>query len=189
MLEVMMALGSYRFSLSTAAYQSLTRQAAWRWPEQERLGAAPVRQYVGPGEQILDLEGVIYPHYRGLLSASNLLSQVPQVAGLVGTALSINSTLSRFGLGLGTGTGKWQLEGMRTDADTGRPLLLVDGRGRVWGHWCLLTLREAESSPLADGAALKIAFSATLGYYGEQATNPVGADQSLTGIARGILGI
>ena len=49
MLEVMMALGTYRFSLASAAYDSLSRSAAWRWPAQERIGAHPVRQYVGPG--------------------------------------------------------------------------------------------------------------------------------------------
>jgi phage protein U len=41
-LEMMMALGSYRFALSTAAYQQLSRQAQSRWPTLEPIGAAEV---------------------------------------------------------------------------------------------------------------------------------------------------
>lgn len=55
----------YQFSISTAAYQSLKRSDAWRWPAQDRVGRLPARQYVGPGGGTVEFEGSIYPAYRG----------------------------------------------------------------------------------------------------------------------------
>ncbi len=65
MSETMMALGGYRFSLTSAAYQELRRTNAYRWQAQERLQRLPAQQFVGPGSETLDLKGTIYPHYRG----------------------------------------------------------------------------------------------------------------------------
>ena len=65
MSETMMALGGYRFSLTSAAYQELRRINAYRWQAQERLQRLPAQQFVGPGSETLDLKGTIYPHYRG----------------------------------------------------------------------------------------------------------------------------
>lgn len=190
MLEVMMGLGSYRFSLSTAAYQELTRQAAWRWPEQERLGAAPVRQSLGRGSTTVTVVGTLYPHYKGLLGLPNLLARVPGLANALGQVASLSSVLSRFGLspqGLAGVSGSWALQGLLEDADQGKPLLLVDGRGRVWGYWCLLQIQETETHPMADGAALKVDFMAELGFYGDEAPDAIGG--SLAGEVRGWLGL
>lgn len=190
MLEVMMGLGSYRFSLSTAAYDRLVRTASWRWPSQEVIGAAPVRQATGPGEMTLEVTGILYPHYKGMLGLPNLLARVPGLAGTLGTVANVSSALSRFGLspaGLLGLSGSWGLEGLRADADQGTPLLLVDGRGRVWGYWCLLQLQEIEGRHLADGSSLKIEFAASLGYYGETAPSSIGG--SLAGELRGWLGL
>ena len=63
--EHMLALGEYRFSVSTAAYQELSYSTEYRWPSQPRLGRRPARQYLGPGEETVALHGVIHPHYRG----------------------------------------------------------------------------------------------------------------------------
>lgn len=62
---VMLALGPYRFSLSTAAYQELERTSSWRWPSVDRIGARPALQYTGPGEDTVSMRGTIYPHYAG----------------------------------------------------------------------------------------------------------------------------
>jgi uncharacterized protein len=189
-LGVMMALGSYRFSLATAAYDRLTRAAAWRWPSQEVIGGPPVRQSLGPAETTLELTGILYPHYKGLLGLPNLLARVPGLSPALGAAAGVNSALAGVGLsaaGLAGLSGAWGLEGLRADAGRSQPLLMVDGRGRVWGYWCLLQLREMEERHFADGAALKIEFAATLGYYGDTAPAAVGA--SLGGAVRGWLGL
>lgn len=65
MTDIMMALGDYRFSLSTATYESLRRNDSWRWIEMARLGRTPVHQYMGPGSTEITLDGTILPHYRG----------------------------------------------------------------------------------------------------------------------------
>jgi len=65
MTEVMLALGEYRFSVETAAYETLSRTDTWRWQEQARLGREPAHQYLGPGVTSVQLPGVILPHYKG----------------------------------------------------------------------------------------------------------------------------
>ena len=75
MASVMMALGKYRFSIDSAAYQTLQRSTAWRWPAQERLGRAPALQYLGPGEDKIALSGTIYPQFRGGLEQMDALRE------------------------------------------------------------------------------------------------------------------
>ena len=65
MSETMMALGEFRFAVDTAAYQELRHSQSWRWQSQERLLRKPAQQFVGAGEETLDLSGVIYPHFQG----------------------------------------------------------------------------------------------------------------------------
>lgn len=63
MIGVMMGLGAFRFSLQTAAYQTLTRSDEYRWETMERIGRSPAMQFVGPGSTTITLEGTIYPHF------------------------------------------------------------------------------------------------------------------------------
>lgn len=65
MAGVMMALGDYRFSLDTAAYDKLNRESEYRWPLQDRLTVQPAAQFLGPGAEKISLSGSIFPHFRG----------------------------------------------------------------------------------------------------------------------------
>lgn len=65
MNDTMMALGDYRFSIDTAAYQELKRSQAFRWQAQERLQRSPAMQFIGAGDESIELGGVIYPHFKG----------------------------------------------------------------------------------------------------------------------------
>lgn len=47
------------FSLSTAAYGELQRQMTWRHASSDRVGARAARQYVGPGDDTISLQGTI----------------------------------------------------------------------------------------------------------------------------------
>ena len=78
MSETMMALGPYRFALNTATYQTLRRKTQYCWAQQARLAQGPAHQYIGMGNDTIDLQGVIYPHYRGGLSQLNELRQQAQ---------------------------------------------------------------------------------------------------------------
>lgn len=62
---MMLALGMFVFSLSTAAYQQLQRQTEWRHASNQRVGAAPARQFVGRGVDAITLPGVILPELAG----------------------------------------------------------------------------------------------------------------------------
>lgn len=103
---VMMQLGSYQFSINTAAYQELRRRTAYSWAAQERFGKSANRQFTGPGDDSMTLSGVIYTEFRG---------------------------------------GIRQLDEMRRMAARGRPLLLIDGYGRVMGHWIIESIEEGQS--------------------------------------------
>ncbi|AZD84747.1 Unclassified tail protein [Pseudomonas chlororaphis subsp. aureofaciens] len=62
---MMMALGMFVFSLSTAAYQELQRQTEWRHASNSRIGAAPAQQYLGRGDDKITLPGIILPELAG----------------------------------------------------------------------------------------------------------------------------
>lgn len=63
--SVMLALGEFRFSIDTAAYQNLERSSSYRWDSVDRLGVRPAMQFIGPGEDTVTLDGTIYPSFRG----------------------------------------------------------------------------------------------------------------------------
>lgn len=62
---MMLALGMFVFSLSTAAYQELQRQTEWRHASNSRIGMAPARQFLGRGDDSISLPGVILPELAG----------------------------------------------------------------------------------------------------------------------------
>jgi phage protein U len=62
---MMMAFGQFVFSLDTLAYQDLQRQTSWRHPSNSRVGARPARQYTGPGEETIHLNGLLRPGFAG----------------------------------------------------------------------------------------------------------------------------
>jgi hypothetical protein len=63
--DTMLALGAFRFSISTAAYQQLERQSSYKWEEVERFGQAPLMQYCGYDSETISLQGTILPEYKG----------------------------------------------------------------------------------------------------------------------------
>ena len=69
---MMLALGMFVFSLSTAAYQELQRQTDWRHASNNRIGAAPARQFMGRGGDAITLPGIISRNWLAVPSASTL---------------------------------------------------------------------------------------------------------------------
>lgn len=104
MPEIMLALGDYRFSVDTAAYNSLQRTTTYRWARQDRIGTVPAAQWVGPGEDTISLRGVVYPHYSGgLAQISNMRAEAAQGRPL------------RLVDGRGTVHGFWTIDKVRED--------------------------------------------------------------------------
>jgi len=62
---MMAALGFFVFELRTAPYQELQRQTAWRLASKNRVGARPVYQFLGSGEDTLSISGTLYPALTG----------------------------------------------------------------------------------------------------------------------------
>lgn len=62
---MMLALGMFVFSLSTAAYQELQRQTNWRHASNSRIGAVPARQFLGRGDDTITLPGILLPELAG----------------------------------------------------------------------------------------------------------------------------
>ncbi len=130
MADVMMKLGGYTFSIETAAYNELVRTVSYRWAKQERISREPARQFIGPGDDIVELNGTIYPHFKGGLN---------------------------------------QIEDMKTEANKGEPLILVDGRGKVWGKYVIEEVREEQPQHFKGGAPKKQIFALRIAKYGEDA--------------------
>lgn len=65
MNEVMLALGSYRFSVDDAAYQDLVRSRSWEWTEQPLVGGFPSMQLTGKSAPAITMAGIIYPEHKG----------------------------------------------------------------------------------------------------------------------------
>jgi phage protein U len=62
---MMLALGMFIFSLPTLAYQELQRQTEWRHASNNRVGAAPARQFLGRGDDSFTLPGILMPELAG----------------------------------------------------------------------------------------------------------------------------
>lgn len=99
MATTMMKLGQYKFALETAAYQQLRRSVEYRWQSQDRLSHEPAMQYVGRGKEQIELDGIIYPHFRGGL---NQISAMKETAN-AGKPLKLTD-------GLGNVWGLWVIE-------------------------------------------------------------------------------
>ena len=62
---MLMALGTFVFSLQQLAYQQLQRRTSWRHASSERVGARAARQFVGPGDDSIELSGLVAPDVTG----------------------------------------------------------------------------------------------------------------------------
>ena len=78
--RVMLMLGDFAFSVDTTAYQQLTREAAWRWSEQERIGKQDLLQYTGKTARTVRLEGEAHAFFRKGVDAGNDLFDLGEKA-------------------------------------------------------------------------------------------------------------
>ena len=61
----LMAIGDYIFSLPTVTYQQLQRRRSWRHAGEARVGARAASQFVGVGDDIITLMGMLAPQIVG----------------------------------------------------------------------------------------------------------------------------
>lgn len=59
MATTMLSLGSFKFSVSTAAYNELTQNYKWRWQSLQRVGNTDSLQYTGKDSATISLSGLV----------------------------------------------------------------------------------------------------------------------------------
>lgn len=62
---MMMIYGMFVFTLRTAPYQQLRHSQAWRHVKNDRVNQSAAWQYIGPGDDTITLDGVLYPEITG----------------------------------------------------------------------------------------------------------------------------
>lgn len=73
---MMMSLGLFVFSMETLAYNELQRQTEWRHPSNSRVGARAAYQYIGPGEDLITLPGVLLAQLAGSRMSLDVLREM-----------------------------------------------------------------------------------------------------------------
>ena len=69
----MLCLGMFVFSLDTLSYQELQRRSSWKHASQALVGARNASQYLGPGDDIITLNGVVVPEFAGEAASLSVL--------------------------------------------------------------------------------------------------------------------
>lgn len=113
--HVLVALGTYRFSVRNGGLARSKRDTKFRHPEQDAIGMLPPSQFVGPGTDTQTLDVTIYPQYRGGIGQ---VDDLRSMAGL-GTPLVMVD-------GNGVYYGEWVIESI---SDT-KEFFLADGTPR-----------------------------------------------------------
>lgn len=62
---MMLALGMFVFMRQTLPYQNMQRNADYRWPSNGRVGKRDAFQFLGVGEEKINLSGMLYPELTG----------------------------------------------------------------------------------------------------------------------------
>lgn len=78
-MTALLALGPYIFEILPLNLQTIEEETAANWPEAQRFGVGPARQYTGPGEATMKIEGLCFNEefggYRDYLELKDLQAQ------------------------------------------------------------------------------------------------------------------
>lgn len=114
----MAKLGEFMFSLDTAAFQELQRTTEYRWASLNRIGREPAAQFLGRGDDTIELSGAIYPHFRGGLGQIGLLRQMAETGEPQDLVYAFES--------VGQYVGRWSIKSIKE----GRTVFFDDGTPR-----------------------------------------------------------
>lgn len=141
MARPLFQLGSFQFDLPNGVPQSFDRTADYRWEVQERLLRDPAAQFLGPGNQEITLDGVLFPGFSGRQSTMETLRQLAET----GEAQMLTD-------GLGKVYGKWGIRRIQEGLSTFAP-----GGGARQITFNVSLVRYSEDNP--GEAASPLAFS------------------------------
>lgn len=77
-MSTLLALGPFSFGMDTANYHALQRQMQFKHPSTSRVGARDAYQNVNPGEEVINITGMVAPEVTGQLSSITQLEQMGQ---------------------------------------------------------------------------------------------------------------
>lgn len=85
---ILLMLGKIKFSLNTAAFTEMNRSNSATWAEIPQIGKLAALQYTGPGPDLINLPGTVYPDWRGSERTLQSLQEMLRTGGaynLIGT--------------------------------------------------------------------------------------------------------
>lgn len=141
MARPLFQLGSFQFDLPNGVPQTLDRTAEYRWEVQDRLLRDPAAQFIGPGNQEITLDGVLFPGFSGQQSTMETLRE-----------LAAQGEPQMLTDGLGRIYGKWAIRRIQEGLSTFAP-----GGGARQIAFNVSLVRYAEDSP--GQAATPLAFN------------------------------
>lgn len=149
-------LGSFQFDLPSGVPQTLERSADYRWEGQDRILREPAYQFIGPGNQEITLDGVLYPGFTGRTSTMETLR-----------TLAAKGEPQMLTDGLGKVYGKWAIGSIREGLAVFAP-----GGGARQITFSIRLSRYGEDNPGAAAAPLSMAL-------GQNPLNPFAAGLDL----------
>lgn len=75
---MMLALGLFVFMRQTLPYTSMNRTAGYNWASNTRVGKRAAFQYIGPGDETIELSGELYPELTGGKPSLMLVRQMAE---------------------------------------------------------------------------------------------------------------
>lgn len=96
--SALLTVGAVALQVSASAYDSLRRQTRYRWPALERLARRPIRQFTGPGDDQITLEGVIFPGDAGDAAAPAALRRLAAAGEPVLVSTGYGDVLGRWAI-------------------------------------------------------------------------------------------
>ena len=152
MARPLFQLGSFQFDLANGVPQSLDRTADYRWEVQDRLLRDPAAQFLGPGNQEITLDGVLYPGFSGRQTTMETLRE-----------LAAKGEPQMLTDGLGKVYGKWAIRRVQEGLSTFAP-----GGGARQISFGVSLVRYSEDNPgeAASPLSMSNASYATTGVQG-----------------------
>lgn len=135
---VMLSFGGAVFEAPASSYARLRRRSAWRWLSQDRTARRPAYQFLGPGPETIEIEGVVFPLYAG-----GALPDTLRALAAAGAPRELTS-------GAGDVFGLWVL----TEVEETRTRLYRDGAPRRI-EWRLSLARYGDDAPTGRLTALE----------------------------------
>lgn len=96
--DTLLSLGNFKFSISTATYETLNKSHGWNWVGQPVIGADPALQFVGNETKSITIRGKMYHTFLGANYGTTPQEQIDNLikdadAGLPLTLVTADGTI------------------------------------------------------------------------------------------------